>query len=81
VAVPLAAVLAIDHHRYGGRVDYGRVDAVLTECSEFSKHTQRMDRSAAIFVLYDGEKLYLQLEHPVLQEGHHIQTVWLEVDE
>ena len=31
--------------------------------------------------LYDGEKLYLQLEHPVLQEGHHIQIVWMEVDE
>jgi len=26
-------------------------------------------------------KLYLQLEHPVLQEGHHIQIVWMEVDE
>ena len=31
--------------------------------------------------LYDGEKLYLPLEHPVLQEGHHIQIVWMEVDE
>ena len=30
---------------------------------------------------YDGEKLYLPLEHPVLQEGHHIQIVWMEVDE
>ena len=29
---------------------------------------------------YDGEKLYLQLEHPVLQEGHHIQIVWMEVE-
>ncbi len=37
--------------------------------------------SRPMIPLYDGEKLYLQLEHPVLQEGHQIQNVWMEVDE
>ncbi len=31
--------------------------------------------------LYDGEKLYLQLERPVLQKLTHIQIVWMEVHE
>jgi len=29
---------------------YGLGETVLTECSEYSKRTQRMDRSTAIFV-------------------------------
>jgi len=31
--------------------------------------------------LHDGEKLYLQLERPVLQKLTHIQIVWMEVHE
>ena len=53
--------------------------ALVCELTVISRVGRTM--SHRMIPLYDGEKLYLQLERPVLQKLTHIQIVWMEVHE